>query len=166
MSTQEIYNHVAERYSAASRGTALEYGASVAKAFGYSEEELANIPKESNLGLSCGNPMAMASIREVCCLVRMDPNHIVQLTRNSVRLGGDGDRPGKRCRLRCFPRSRQGRPDWKGHRRRHEQGKFPGTRPSQPGIAELTSVARTCSPEPTRSRQSTTRPTSASSTPR
>jgi arsenite methyltransferase len=65
MSTQELYNHVTERYSAASRGTAVEYGASVAKAFGYSEEELANIPKESNLGLSCGNPMAMASIREV-----------------------------------------------------------------------------------------------------
>lgn len=66
MSTQQIYDHVTERYSAASRGTALEYGASVAKAFGYSEEELADIPKESNLGLSCGNPMAMASIREVC----------------------------------------------------------------------------------------------------
>ena len=66
MSTKQIYDHVTERYSAASRGTALEYGASVAKAFGYSEEELADIPKESNLGLSCGNPMAMASIREVC----------------------------------------------------------------------------------------------------
>lgn len=65
MSSQQIYDHVTERYSAASRGTALEYGASVAKAFGYSEEELADIPKESNLGLSCGNPMAMASIREV-----------------------------------------------------------------------------------------------------
>ncbi|KKY36689.1 putative sam-dependent methyltransferase coq5 family protein [Diaporthe ampelina] len=64
MSTQKIYDHVTERYSAASRGTALEYGASVAKAFGYSEKELADIPKESNLGLSCGNPMAMASIRE------------------------------------------------------------------------------------------------------
>ncbi|KAG8165828.1 hypothetical protein KVR01_004380 [Diaporthe batatas] len=64
MSTKQIYDHVTERYSAASRGTALEYGASVAKAFGYSEEELADIPRESNLGLSCGNPMAMASIRE------------------------------------------------------------------------------------------------------
>ncbi|KAJ0114135.1 hypothetical protein J7T55_007969 [Diaporthe amygdali] len=64
MSTQNIYDQVTERYSAASRGTALQYGASVAKAFGYSEDELANIPEESNLGLSCGNPMAMASIRE------------------------------------------------------------------------------------------------------
>lgn len=65
MNTQGIYDQVTTRYSAASRGTALEYGESVAKAFGYSEEELADIPKESNLGLSCGNPMAMASIREV-----------------------------------------------------------------------------------------------------
>lgn len=65
MDTQHIYSQVTERYSAASRGTALEYGESVAKAFGYSEDELADIPKESNLGLSCGNPMAMASIREV-----------------------------------------------------------------------------------------------------
>lgn len=65
MATQEIYNHVTERYSVASRGTALEYGHAVAKAFGYSDQELAEIPQESNLGLSCGNPMALASIREV-----------------------------------------------------------------------------------------------------
>ncbi len=35
----------------------------VAEAFGYSTEELASIPAEANLGLSCGNPTAMASIR-------------------------------------------------------------------------------------------------------
>ncbi|KAJ4391523.1 hypothetical protein N0V93_005141 [Gnomoniopsis smithogilvyi] len=64
MDSQHIYNQVTERYSAASRGTALDYGEAVAKAFGYSEDELRDIPKESNLGLSCGNPMAMASIRE------------------------------------------------------------------------------------------------------
>lgn len=67
MDSQHIYKQVAERYSAASRGTALDYGEAVAKAFGYSEDELKDIPKESNLGLSCGNPMAMASIREVSC---------------------------------------------------------------------------------------------------
>ncbi|CAN8097532.1 unnamed protein product [Discula destructiva] len=64
METKNIYSQVTERYSAASRGTALEYGESVAKAFGYSQDELADIPRESNLGLSCGNPLAMASIRE------------------------------------------------------------------------------------------------------
>lgn len=65
MEPRHIYDQVTERYSAASRGTALEYGHAVAKAFGYSEQELADIPQESNLGLSCGNPMALASIREV-----------------------------------------------------------------------------------------------------
>lgn len=36
----------------------------IAEAFGYSPEELASIPSESNMGLSCGNPTAFASIRE------------------------------------------------------------------------------------------------------
>lgn len=65
METQQIYDQVTERYSAASRGATVQYGQAVAKAFGYSEDELANIPQESNLGLSCGNPLVLASIREV-----------------------------------------------------------------------------------------------------
>lgn len=36
----------------------------VAEAFGYTPEELASIPAESNMGLSCGNPTAMANLRE------------------------------------------------------------------------------------------------------
>jgi arsenite methyltransferase len=36
----------------------------VAEAFGYSPEELASIPAESNMGLSCGNPTATANLRE------------------------------------------------------------------------------------------------------
>ena len=35
----------------------------VAEAFGYSPEELASIPAESNMGLSCGNPTATANLR-------------------------------------------------------------------------------------------------------
>lgn len=35
----------------------------VAAAFGYSQEELAVIPAGANMGLSCGNPTAIASIR-------------------------------------------------------------------------------------------------------
>ena len=35
----------------------------VAQAFGYSPEELAAIPKDANMGLSCGNPTAMASLK-------------------------------------------------------------------------------------------------------
>ena len=36
----------------------------VAEAFGYSPEELSSIPAEANMGLSCGNPTAFATIRE------------------------------------------------------------------------------------------------------
>ncbi|KAL7794326.1 S-adenosyl-L-methionine-dependent methyltransferase [Trichoderma ceciliae] len=64
MNSQEIYSRVSEHYSAAARRSNMAYGASVAQAFGYSEKELASIPKESNLGLSCGNPLAAATIKE------------------------------------------------------------------------------------------------------
>ena len=35
----------------------------VAEAFGYSPEELASIPSQANMGLSCGNPTATANLR-------------------------------------------------------------------------------------------------------
>lgn len=35
----------------------------VAEAFGYSADELSSIPAEANMGLSCGNPTAFASLR-------------------------------------------------------------------------------------------------------
>src|SRR5271165_3260694 len=35
----------------------------VAEAFGYSPQELASIPAEANMGLSCGNPTATANLR-------------------------------------------------------------------------------------------------------
>ena len=36
----------------------------VAEAFGYTPEELASIPADANMGLSCGNPTALANLRE------------------------------------------------------------------------------------------------------
>lgn len=36
----------------------------VAEAFGYTAEELASIPAEANMGLSCGNPTATANLRK------------------------------------------------------------------------------------------------------
>ncbi|KAK3503877.1 S-adenosyl-L-methionine-dependent methyltransferase [Neurospora crassa] len=62
--TSQIYDEVAKHYSAASQTTSVKYGETVAKSFGYTEEELANIPEGANLGLSCGNPLAITSLRE------------------------------------------------------------------------------------------------------
>jgi arsenite methyltransferase len=36
----------------------------IGKAIGYNEEELQSVPENANLGLGCGNPVALASLRE------------------------------------------------------------------------------------------------------
>ncbi len=37
---------------------------SISKSIGYSDEDLKAVPSESNLGLGCGNPVALASLKE------------------------------------------------------------------------------------------------------
>lgn len=64
--SETIIKAVQDKYgSVASSGlsTAHEGVKAVAEAFGYSPEELASIPAEANMGLSCGNPTAFASLR-------------------------------------------------------------------------------------------------------
>ncbi|KAJ9133699.1 ubiE/COQ5 methyltransferase [Pleurostoma richardsiae] len=67
MESQKAYAAVAERYSALASDPAQSsdaYSRSVAQSFGYTKEELVDIPTESNLGLCCGNPLAIASLRQ------------------------------------------------------------------------------------------------------
>jgi hypothetical protein len=73
----------------------------VAEAFGYSAEQLASIPAEANMGLSCGNPTAFAGLK---------PGEVV------VDLGCGG---GLRRRARRIPRRGEGPSHGQGHRHRH-----------------------------------------------
>jgi len=64
--SNEIEQAVRSQYGAvATKGLSSEQTKvrSVAEAFGYSADELASIPAEANMGLSCGNPTAFASLR-------------------------------------------------------------------------------------------------------
>ena len=64
--SESIVEAVRSRYgSVAQSGLSSEHAGvrAVAEAFGYSPEELASIPAEANLGLSCGNPTALAHLR-------------------------------------------------------------------------------------------------------
>src|SRR6266511_6348797 len=64
--SESIVEAVRSRYgSVAKSGLSSEHDGvrAVAEAFGYSPEELASIPAEANMGLSCGNPTAFASLR-------------------------------------------------------------------------------------------------------
>src|SRR5512144_996132 len=64
--SKSIEQAVREKYGAvAASSLSSEHAGvrSVAEAFGYSAEELASIPTEANMGLSCGNPTATANLR-------------------------------------------------------------------------------------------------------
>src|SRR5206468_4795973 len=63
---ERIVEEVQSRYAAvAASGLSGDRAGvrAVAEAFGYSPEELASVPAEANMGLSCGNPTAFARLR-------------------------------------------------------------------------------------------------------
>jgi 2-polyprenyl-3-methyl-5-hydroxy-6-metoxy-1,4-benzoquinol methylase len=65
--SETITKAVKDKYgSVATSGLSSDHEGvkAVAQAFGYTPEELASIPAEANMGVSCGNPTAFASLRE------------------------------------------------------------------------------------------------------
>lgn len=63
MSIEQI---VQDKYGAVAKsGLSTDHSGvkAIAEAFGYSSDELASIPAEANMGLSCGNPTAFASLK-------------------------------------------------------------------------------------------------------
>ena len=64
--SSNLVQEVQAKYAAvaASRLSSADAGVrAIAEAFGYRPEELATIPAEANMGLSCGNPTAFAGLR-------------------------------------------------------------------------------------------------------
>ena len=63
---EQLMEAVRLKYGAVAQSTLSSNHAgvkAVAEAFGYSAEELASIPANANMGLSCGNPTATANLR-------------------------------------------------------------------------------------------------------
>ena len=63
MSVEQVIRSKYGAVATSGLSTAHDGVRSVAEAFGYSTQELALIPAEANMGLSCGNPTAFASLR-------------------------------------------------------------------------------------------------------
>ncbi|RAL17406.1 putative UbiE/COQ5 family methyltransferase [Aspergillus homomorphus CBS 101889] len=67
MNPEDTYCAVQDRYASVASQTSPNphkaYERKVATAFGYAPEDLLSIPERANLGVSCGNPVAMASIQ-------------------------------------------------------------------------------------------------------
>jgi len=67
MSERKLIDDVRDQYAGVAKGGLSNDSdsiRSIASAFGYSEEELNQLPAQANMGLSCGNPLALAGIRE------------------------------------------------------------------------------------------------------
>ncbi|KAJ5494235.1 hypothetical protein N7463_010322 [Penicillium fimorum] len=68
MGSNSIYGSVQDRYGElADRSSTSEQKKteqSIAQAFGYDAADLSSIPQAANLGVSCGNPLALANLRE------------------------------------------------------------------------------------------------------
>ena len=71
---REKYSKIAEQSSSCCNGTVSRFipccgtasstVADVSKSLGYSDEELSTVPEGANLGLGCGNPVALASLKK------------------------------------------------------------------------------------------------------
>ena len=73
MGEQAIYDSLCEHYGQVARQEDSQHRreryAKVAAAFGYAADDLAALPDGANLGVSCGNPLVVAGLKEVCLCV-------------------------------------------------------------------------------------------------
>ncbi len=91
--SQKIEEAVRSRYGAvAVSNLSSEHGGvrAVAEAFGYTAEELRSIPAEANMGLSCGNPTATASLREGEVVVDLGSGGGLDVFLTAQKVGASG----------------------------------------------------------------------------
>jgi arsenite methyltransferase len=89
----ETTDTVREKYAAVARGNLSTKNVgvrAVAQAFGYSQAELAAIPAEANMGLSCGNPVAIANLREGETVVDLGCGGGIDVFLASAKVGQTG----------------------------------------------------------------------------
>lgn len=71
-------------------GDTSENAEALAKAVGYSSDELAALPDGANLGLSCGNPVALASLREGEVVVDLGAGAGFDVFQAGIKVGATG----------------------------------------------------------------------------
>lgn len=93
MNDPSVVDQVRSRYAAvaASGLSGAQAGVrSVAEAFGYTPEELAAVPDEAHLGLSCGNPTATARLRPGEVVVDLGSGAGIDVLLASLKIGPAG----------------------------------------------------------------------------
>ena len=106
-----IVDHVRDRYAAVATSTLTGEAAgvqAVAEAFGYSPEELARLPAEANMGLSCGNPTAFASLRPGEVVVDLGCGGALDVLLAAEKVGPSGKAIGIDMTPEMLDRAREG----------------------------------------------------------
>jgi len=90
-----LVNAVNEAYSKVAReGVHQSHSDRVANAFGYTSEQLQSISAEAHMGLSCGNPVATASIKEGETVVDLGSGGGIDIFLAATKVGPTGQAIG------------------------------------------------------------------------
>ena len=114
--TEQILDSVKAKYGAVAESSLSsndEGVKAVAEAFGYSAEELTSIPAEANMGLSCGNPTAIASIRPGEVVVDLGSGGGMDVFLASPLVGAKGKVIGIDMTPEMIERARDKCPEWR-----------------------------------------------------
>jgi SAM-dependent methyltransferase len=105
-----IIEEVRDRYArVAASGLSGDHGGvrAVAEAFGYSPRELAALPAEANMGLSCGNPTAFANLRPGETVVDLGCGGGIDVFLAAAKLGPTGRAVGIDMTAEMIARARR-----------------------------------------------------------
>ena len=88
---KKIYGAIAKKKKSCCQPSCCsDKNPSVAEKIGYTKEELASIPDEANLGLGCGNPVALASLKEGETVVDLGSGAGIDVFLASKKVGESG----------------------------------------------------------------------------
>jgi arsenite methyltransferase len=111
MTDKTLLEKVQDQYAAVARsGLSNDSKAvrSVAEAFGYTTEDLASLPPQANMGLSCGNPVAVAGLRSGEVVVDLGCGGGLDVFLAAKRVGPTGKAIGIDMTLEMIQRARAG----------------------------------------------------------
>lgn len=97
MNPEPLTEQVKAKYAAVARSGLSSEDQSVravAQAFGYTSEELAALPAEANMGLSCGNPVATAHLKPGEVVVDMGSGGGIDVLLAALKVGPTGQAIG------------------------------------------------------------------------
>ncbi len=131
MSIEQIVRQKYGSVAASGLSSTHEGVRAVAEAFGYSPEQLASIPAEANMGLSCGNPTAFASLRPGETVVDLGCGGGLDVFLAAARVGPSGraigiDMTPEMLELARTNASRSGLANVEFHRARIDELPLPG----------------------------------------